>query len=84
MLLLEIGARYLEEEKVGVAGEGEEEQEDEETNNASISGGRRVKQLVCAGVSDFVDYTTMRRFLSFSVSKKVAILMGFEVDDLLV
>lgn len=84
MLLLEIGARYLEEEKVGVAGEGEEEQEDEETNNASISGGRRVKQLVCAGVSDFVDNTTMRRFLSFSVSKKVAILMGFEVDDLLV
>lgn len=83
-MLLEIGARYLEEEKVGVAGEGEEEQEDEETNNASISGGRRVKQLVCAEVSDFVDNTTMRRFLSFSVSEKVAILMGFEVDDLLV
>lgn len=60
-MLLEIGARYLEEEKVGVTGEGEEELEDEETNNASISGGggRRVKQVVCAGVSDFVEYTLL-------------------------
>lgn len=84
LLLLWTGARYLEEEKVGVAGEGEKDEE--ETNSASISsGGRKVEQLVRELEVEFgkvvresqISSTTSRRFLSFSVSEKVAISMRF-------